>query len=68
MSLRAWVPEDSPFWRRAGRTILRRRTGPDAVYAIAYAENYDQWSYAVPHETLSAGFNTIITRWSMGEN
>lgn len=53
---------------RAGRTILRRRTGPDAVYAIAYAENYDQWSYAVPHETLSAGFNTIITRWSMGEN
>ena len=50
------------------RTILRRRTGPDTVYAIAYTEDYDQWRYAVPHETLSAGFNTIVTRWSMGEN
>lgn len=53
---------------RSGRTMLRRRTGPDTVYAIAYAEDYDQWRYAVPHETLSAGFNTIVTRWSMGEN
>lgn len=80
-SARGWTAEEELFTvytftgtdreaqaARAGRTMLRRRTGPDAVYAIAYAENYDQWSYAVPHETLSAGFNTIITRWSMGEN
>ena len=53
---------------KGGRVILRRRTSPDAVYAISYSAAYDEWNRMVPREMVESSFQPIITQWSMGEN
>lgn len=53
---------------KSGRSILRRRSGADTVYAVSFAEGYDQWPWSVEREALAERFNVIVNRWSMGEN
>ena len=53
---------------KSGRAILRRRSSADAVYAVSFAEGYEQWPWAVEREVLAERFNVIVNRWSMGEN
>ena len=43
-------------------------SGADAVYAVSFAEGYEQWPWAVEREVLAERFNVIVNRWSMGEN
>ena len=43
-------------------------SGADTVYAVSFAEGYDQWPWSVEREALAERFNVIVNRWSMGEN
>lgn len=47
------------------RNILRRQF--NAVYAIEFGPNYDEWRYAAERAALIGGFNAITTQWSTGE-
>ncbi len=53
---------------KGGKTILRRRTGLDTVYAVTFTEAYGDWPYAVNPDVISENFKPITNPWSMGES